>query len=92
MSQASIIGLLSDLAISVALSSLKEKTDEKKLRNQVKQYLNSQDKFLDAMPLDGEIDYEGLVIYIMDHLLDDFSMCLLGKSRKIRIGYSYTSS
>ena len=66
-----VAGYVADLGLDVGKDYIKGKYDEKKLRESLISYIERQRKYNDVCSLAEEIDFQGLIEYIRDNLLDD---------------------
>ena len=62
---------VADLGLEVGKNYIKGKNDEKKLRELLISYIERQRKYNDVCSFAEEIDFQGLIEYIRDNLLDD---------------------
>lgn len=61
---------LTDLGIEATKDNVKNKLDEKKLRESLIAYIESQQKYNEMCSLAEEIDFQGLIDYIKNNLID----------------------
>ena len=61
---------LADLGIEAMKDKAKNKLDEKKLRESLMAYIESQQKYNEMCSLAEEIDFQGLIDYIKNNLID----------------------
>ena len=61
---------LTDLGIEATKDNVKNKLDEKKLRESLMAYIESQQKYNEMCSLTEEIDFQGLIDYIKNNLID----------------------
>lgn len=66
-----VAGYVADLGLEVGKDYIKGKYDEKKLRESLISYMERQRKYNDVCSFAEEIDFQGLIKYIRDNLLDD---------------------
>ena len=66
-----VAGCVVDLGLDVGKDYLKGKYDEKKPRESLISYIERQRKYNDVCAFAGGIDFQGLIEYISDNLLDD---------------------
>ena len=62
---------LTDLGIEATKDKVKNKLDEKKLRESLMAYIKNQQKYNEMCSLAEEIDFQGLIDYIKNNLIDD---------------------
>ena len=65
-----VAGNLADLGIEVTKDKLKNRLDEKKLRESLIAYIENQQKYNEMCSLAEEIDFQGLIDYIKSNLID----------------------
>lgn len=75
---------ISELGFDVAKDHIKGRIDERKLRSDLVEYIERQQKYKDVVLLAEEIDFQGLVEYIRNNLLDDVEIRIFNPSRKKR--------
>lgn len=61
---------LTDLGIEATKDNVKNKLDEKKLRESLMAYIESQQNYNEMCSLTEEIDFQGLIDYIKNNLID----------------------
>lgn len=66
-----IIDSIIDLALDAGIDRLSEKIDERKLREDLERYIKNNKKYMMLNSREEEFDFQGLVEYIHNHLLDD---------------------
>ena len=66
-----VAGYVADLGLNVGKDYIIGKYDEKKLRESLISYIERQRKYNDVCSFAEEIDFQGLIEYIRDNLLDD---------------------
>lgn len=83
---AMLSGYIADIGVAASKRHIKEKTDEKKLKRTLQEYIERQRKYYDFCSLAKEFDYQGLVEYVKEHLLSDVEkrvFCVQKYDRKI---------
>ena len=83
---ATVAGYVTDLGLDIGNDLIKGKYDEKKLRESLISYIEQQKKYYEVCSLAEEIDFQGLIEYIHNNLLDDVKKrisCLSSKERQI---------
>lgn len=78
------IEYVANLGVDAAREKLGDKIDEQKLRSALAGYIERQRKYNEAVTLSEEIDFQGLVEYIHDEMLDDVEKRLFSPSKKER--------
>lgn len=81
-----IAGYLADLGVDAAKEFLSRKIDEKQLRESLIEYIERQRKYNEVCSLAEEIDFQGLVEYIRNNLVDDVIKrisCVSSKERGV---------
>lgn len=76
-------GLL-NIGVSVAKSKTKDKIDEQRLKKDLEDYIISKKKYFDLCSIDEEFDFEGLLDYVVNNLIEDMKIRVFSKSRKER--------
>jgi hypothetical protein len=66
-----VAGYVADLGIDVGKDYIKGKYDKKKLRESLISYIEEQRNYNEVCSLAEEIDFQGLIEYIRNNLLDD---------------------
>lgn len=66
-----VAGYVADLGLDAGKDYIKGKRDEKKLRESLISYIERQRKYNEVCSFAEEIDFQGLIEYIRDNLLDD---------------------
>lgn len=75
---------LLNIGVSVAKSKTNEKIDEHKLKKDLEDYILSKKKYFDLCSIDEEFDFEGLLDYVSNNLIEDMKIRVFSKSRKER--------
>ncbi len=75
---------MANLGLDALKNRITKKIDEKKLRSALASYIEKQKKYNEMCTLAEEIDFQGLVEYIRNHLIDDTSTRVFDPSPKIR--------
>ena len=80
-----VISTLSDYIATLGLDVFKEKfqkpLDEKKLKKEIKTYIESQRKYNDICSLNEEIDFQSLFEYVTNNLFDTVMICSLMRGK-----------
>lgn len=77
---------VADLGLDAGKDFIKNKINEKKLRESLISYIECQHKYNDVCSFAEEIDFQGLIEYIHDNFLDDVEKritCVDSKERKV---------
>lgn len=81
-----VISTLSDYIATLGLVVFKEKfqkpLDEKKLKKEIKTYIESQRKYNDICSLNEEIDFQSLFEYVTNNLFDTVMIRLFDPEHK----------
>lgn len=72
------------LGLDAAKEHVQEKLDEKKLRSELTSYIERQRKYNEMCTLAEEIDFQGLVEYIQNNLLEQTGVRIFDPDRKKR--------
>lgn len=75
---------LLNIGVGVAKSKTNEKIDEHKLKKDLEDYILSKKKYFDLCSIDEEFDFEGLLDYVSNNLIEDMKIRVFSKSRKER--------
>lgn len=75
---------ITSLAAEAGINSYKKSVDERSLRLEIKKHLESQRKFNEVCMLSEEIDFEGLINFLMNTCIEDFENCIFSTSKKDR--------
>ena len=75
---------LLNIGVGVAKSTTNEKIDEHKLKKDLEDYILSKKKYFDLCSIDEEFDFEGLLDYVSNNLIEDMKIRVFSKSRKER--------
>lgn len=75
---------LLNIGVGVAKSKTNEKIDEHKLKKDLEDYILSNKKYFDLCSIDEEFDFEGLLDYVSNNLIEDMKIRVFSKSRKER--------
>lgn len=62
---------LTDIGLEVGKSQINKKLNEQLLRNKLKKYISEQKKLNGLYSMKEEFDFEGLLNYILNHLITD---------------------
>lgn len=65
-----VSGYLANLGLDAIKTKIKNRIDEKKLRESLLAYIESQQKYNEMCSLAEEIDFQGLIDYIKNNLID----------------------
>lgn len=80
------VGFVTDFfancGLEFAKSHFTNKINENQLKNRLKEFLNSQEKFNEVCSLEEEIDFQGFQDYTLDALVPDFEKWIYGYSPK----------
>lgn len=66
-----LLDKLTDLGLEVGKHHINQKLNEQLLRNKLKKYISEQKKFHVLYSINEEFDFEGLMNYILNHLIED---------------------
>lgn len=66
-----LLDKLTDLGLEVGKHHINQKLNEQLLRNKLKKYISEQKKFHGLYSINEEFDFEGLMNYILNHLIED---------------------
>lgn len=75
---------LLNIGVGVAKSKTNEKINEHKLKKDLEDYILSKKKYFDLCSIDEEFDFEGLLDYVSNNLIEDMKIRVFSKSRKER--------
>lgn len=75
---------LLNIGVGVAKSKTNEKIDEHKLKKDLEDYILSKKKYFDLCSIDEEFDFEGLLDYVSNNLIEDMKIRVFSKLRKER--------
>lgn len=75
---------IAELGLDAAKKHIREKIDERKIRSALIEYIERQRKYNDVALLAEEIDFQGLVEYIRNNLLDEVETRIFNPSKKKR--------
>lgn len=87
-----IVGMISsclfdsivELGFDAGKTRIKKKFDQHKLKKALSRYIENHSKIIEADFLDTEIDYQGLVVYIKNNLINEVSMRIYSLKSKER--------
>lgn len=79
-----VSGFLANLVLEAIRLKIKNRIDEKKLRKSLIEYIESQQKYNEMCSLAEEIDFQGLIDYIKNDLIDAAGTRFFDPSRKKR--------
>ena len=66
-----LLDKLTDIGLEVGKSQINKKLNEQLLRNKLKKYISEQKKLNGLYSMKEEFDFEGLLNYILNHLITD---------------------
>lgn len=75
---------LLNIGVSVAKNKTNEKINEHKLKKDLEDYILSKKEYFDLCSIDEEFDFEGLLDYVSNNLIEDMKIRVFSKSRKER--------
>lgn len=75
---------LLNIGVGVAKSKTKDKIDEQRLKKDLEEFIISEKKYFDLCSIDEEFDFEGLLDYVVNNLIEDIKTRVFSKSRKER--------
>ena len=75
---------LLNIGVGVAKSKTNEKINEHKLKKDLEDYILSKKEYFDLCSIDEEFDFEGLLDYVSNNLIEDMKIRVFSKSRKER--------
>lgn len=75
---------LLNIGVGVAKSKTNEKINEHKLTKDLEDYILSKKEYFDLCSIDEEFDFEGLLDYVSNNLIEDMKIRVFSKSRKER--------
>ena len=75
---------LLNLGVGVAKSKINKKIDEQRLKKDLEEFIISEKKYFDLSSIDEEFDFEGLLNYVVNNLIEDTKTSVFSKSRKER--------
>lgn len=75
---------LLNIGVGAAKSKTNEKIDEHKLKKDLEDYILSKKKYFDLCSIDEEFDFEGLLDYVSNNLIEDMKIRVFSKLRKER--------
>lgn len=75
---------LLNLGVGVAKSKINKKIDEQRLKKDLEEFIISEKKYFDLCSIDEEFDFEGLLNYVVNNLIEDTKTRVFSKSRKER--------
>ena len=75
---------LLNIGVGVAKSKTNEKIDEHKLKKDLEDYILSKKKYFDLCSIDEEFDFEGLLDYVSNNLIEDMMIRVFSISRNER--------
>ena len=78
------VDYLADLGLDATKDRIKNKIDEKKLRESLATYILSQQKYNEISSLAEEIDFQGLIDYIKNNLIEAVATRIFDPNRKKR--------
>lgn len=82
-SETLIADYVAELVLDVAKEKYKNKIDKKKLKSEFASYIKRQSKYNELCFRTEEIDFQGLVDYIKENLLEDIEMhCFVPNKEK----------
>lgn len=75
---------LLNIGVGVAKNKTNEKINEHKLKKDLEDYILSKKEYFDLCSIDEEFDFEGLLDYVSNNLIEDMKIRVFSKSRKER--------
>lgn len=75
---------LLNIGVGAAKSKTNEKIDEHKLKKDLEDYILSKKEYFDLCSIDEEFDFEGLLDYVSNNLIEDMKIRVFSKLRKER--------
>ena len=75
---------LLNIGVGVAKSKINKKIDEQRLKKDLEEFIISEKKYFDLCSIDEEFDFEGLLNYVVNNLIEDTKTRVFSKSRKER--------
>lgn len=75
---------LLNIGVSVSKNKTNEKINEHKLKKDLEDYILSKKEYFDLCSIDEEFDFEGLLDYVSNNLIEDMKIRVFSKSRKER--------
>lgn len=75
---------LLNIGVGVAKSKTNEKINEHKLKKDLEDYILSKKEYFDLCSIDEEFDFEGLLDYVSNNLIEDMKIRVFSKSIKER--------
>lgn len=79
-----IVDKIADLGISVSTDKINNKAEEAELRIKINSFIESKKMQLFDMPVEEEIDFQGLMDYLSTNALDDFKTRFFDSNRITR--------
>lgn len=79
-----ILDAIANLTVEIGKKKFKSQINETKLRKNINNYLEHQKKYNQICSLKEEIDFQGLIEYIQNNLLDDISVRVFSLDPKER--------
>ena len=75
---------IANLGLDAAKQHVKSKIDEYKLKSELKEYIENQRKYNNMCTIAEECDFQGLIEYITQELLDDIEQRFFSTSVDVR--------